>query len=96
MLTTLDTVICVSMAVAAVIAAASFSIIVRYLFARDLADRNQQVLDIRSLYTAYIAQTRRETGRIGGALWVHSVAAGLFISIGVGYTIYRFILPRLF
>jgi hypothetical protein len=95
MLTTLDTVICVSMAMAAVISAASFSIIVRYLFARDLADRNQQVPDIRALYTAYIAQTRRETGRIGGALWVHSVAAGLFISIGVGYTIYRFILPRL-
>lgn len=96
MLTALDILICVLMALSAVIAAVSFSIIARYLFARNLADRNQQVPDIRVLYTAYIAHTRRETGRIGGAFWIHSVAAGLFISMGVGYTIFRFILPRLF
>jgi hypothetical protein len=84
------------MALAAAIAAASFSVIARYLFARDLADRNQPVPDIRVLYKAYITQTRKETGRIGGAFWTHSIAAGLFIAIGVGYTIFRFILPRLF
>ena len=84
------------MGLAAIIAAVSFSTIAKYLFDRGLADRNLQAPDIRVLYKAYIAHTRKKTGRIGGAFWVHSVSAGIFISTGVVYTIYRFIMPRIF
>ncbi len=84
------------MGLAAVVAAASFSIIARYLFDGGLADRNEKAPDIRVLYKTYMAHTKKKTGRIGGAFWVHSVSAGIFISIGVAYTIYRFVLPRFF
>jgi len=92
-MTVADYTILILMGVAALCAAASFSIIARYLFDRGLADRNAQTVDIRQLYSAYMADTRRQTGRIGSVFWVHCVAAGLFISIGVIYTIFRFLLP---
>ena len=84
------------MGLAAVIAAGSFSIIARYLFNRGLADRNVRAPNIVGLYKTYIAHSKKETGRIGGAFWVHSVSAGTFIITGVVYTIGRFILPRFF
>jgi len=84
------------MGVAAVIAAGSFSIIAQYLFKRGLADRNALAPNIMALYKTYIAHTKKKTGKIGGAFWVHSVSAGIFISTGVAYTIGRFILPRFF
>jgi hypothetical protein len=84
------------MGVAAMIAAGSFSIIARYLFDRGLANRKTLAPNIIDLYRTYIAHTRKKTGRIGLAFWVHSVSAGMFISIGVFYTIGRFILPRMF
>jgi hypothetical protein len=82
------------MGVAAVAAAGSFSIIARYLFDRGLADPNTKRPDILAFYKAYMAHTRKQTGRIGGAFWVHSISAGVFIATGVAYTIGRFILPR--
>lgn len=88
--------ILIVMGVAVVIAAASFSIIARYLFDRGLADRNTLAPNIIGLYKTYIAHTKKKTGRIGFAFWVHSVSAGIFISTGVFYTIGRFILPRIF
>jgi len=91
-----DYMILTVMGVAVVIAAGSFSIIARYLFDRGLADRNTLKPNILDLYKTYIAHTRKKTGRIGVAFWVHSVSAGIFISTGVFYTIGRFILPRIF
>lgn len=84
------------MGLSAVSAAVAFSIIARYLFDRGLADRNTQTPDIRFFYKAYMAHTKKKTGRIGAAFWVHSISAGIFISTGVAYTIFRFILPRFF
>jgi hypothetical protein len=91
-----DYTILVIMGAAAVIAAGSFSIIARYLFDRSLADRNALAPNILGIYKTYIEHTKKKTGKIGGAFWVHSVSAGIFISTGVAYTIGRFILPRFF
>ena len=91
-----DYTILIVMGVAVAIAAGSFSIIARYLFDRGLADRNALAPNIIDLYKTYIAHTRKMTGRIGAAFWIHSVSAGIFISTGVFYTIGRFILPRIF
>ncbi len=91
---TADYTILILMGVSAIIAAGAFSVIAGYLFDRGLADRNAKMPDIRVFYKTYMAQTRRETGRIGTAFWVHSVSAGIFILTGVVYTIARFILPR--
>jgi len=81
---------------AALVAAGSFAAIMRYLFDCGLADRNERSTDIRVYYQTYLAATKKETGRIGTALWVHGISTGVFICAGVGYTIFRFILPRLF
>lgn len=89
------------MGMAAIVAAVSFSIIVKYLFDRNLADRNladrnMQAPDLREIYRTYMDHTRKKTGRIGPALWVHGGSAAIFILTGVAYTIFRFILPRFF
>ena len=81
---------------AALIATGSFAAMMRYLFERGLADRNERSADIRLYYQTYLSTTKRETGKIGTALWVHGISAGVFICAGVAYTIFRFILPRLF
>ncbi len=91
-----DYTILIVMGVAVVIAAGSFSVIARYLFDRGLADRNKLAPNIIDLYKTYIAHTKKKTGRIGAAFWIHSVSAGIFISTGVFYTVGRFILPRIF
>lgn len=95
-MTIADYTILIVMGVAAVLAAGSFSIIARYLFDRGLADRNAKAPNILVWYKTYMAQTRKQTGRIGTPLLLHSVSAGIFILTGVGYTIVRFILPRFF
>lgn len=84
----------VSMGLAAIIAAGSFSIIARYLFDCGLADPNAPAPEVLAFYKAYIAHTKKKTGRIGGAFWVHCISAGIFITTGVVYTIVRFVLPR--
>jgi hypothetical protein len=91
-----DYTVLIVLGVAVVIAAGSFSVIARYLFDHGLADRNTLAPNIIDLYKTYIAHTKKKTGRIGVAFWVHSVSAGVFISTGVFYTIGRFILPRIF
>ena len=95
-MTTADTIVLIVMAVTAAIAAGSFSAIVKYLFDRELADRHHSSPDIRLLYRTYLSQTRHESGRIGSALWIHVVCAGIFILTGTVYTIVRFVLPRFF
>jgi hypothetical protein len=91
-----DYAILMVMGVAAAIAAGSFSVIAGYLFDRGLADRNATVPDILGLYKTYMRHTKAKTGRIGGAFWVHSASASIFIFTGVVYTIVRFVLPRFF
>lgn len=91
-----DYTILIVMAVAAATAAGSFCIIAGYLFDRDLADRSARATDILGYYKTYMRHTQKKTGRIGGALWVHGGSAGIFISTGVIYTIFRFILPHFF
>ncbi len=83
------------MTMAALVAAGSFAAIMRYLFDRGLADRSDRSADIRVYYQTYLSTTKRETGRIGTALWIHCISAGVFVCAGVGYSIFRFILPRL-
>jgi hypothetical protein len=91
---TMDIVILAGLALAAVIAAAAFAAIVRYLYDRGLADpRAAAPPDILAMYKTFAAHTRKATGRVGPALWVHGISAGLFIAIGVGYSIVRFVLP---
>lgn len=89
-----DYMILIIMGVAAVIAAGSFSIIARYLFDRGLADHSAKAPNILIFYKTYMTQTRKQTGRIGTAFWIHSGSAGIFILTGVAYTIARLILPR--
>lgn len=92
-MTTTDIVILVAMAAAAAVAAIAFARIVRYLFDHRLADPNAATPDIRAFYRTYMAHTRKTDGRIGLALWIHGIFAGLFIVTGVVYTIIRFVLP---
>lgn len=82
------------MAGAAAAAAGTFAAIAKHLFDRGLADRNQATPNIIEFYKTYMAHTRKTTGRIGGVFWIHSICAGLFIAIGVVYSIARFILPH--
>jgi len=94
--TATDIAIVALMGLAAIVAAASFSVIVRYLFDRGLADRSMQAPDLREIYRTYMNQTRKENGRVGTALWIHGGSAAIFIFTGVVYTIFRLILPRFF
>ena len=94
-MTTVDWIILVCMGACAAIAAGAFASLTKYLFDRGLADPKTTAPDVVEFYKTYIAHTRGKTGRIGQAFWVHAVAAGLFIAIGVGYTIVRIILPRI-
>lgn len=79
---------------ACVVAAGSFASIARYLFDRNLADRNAATPNIIDFYKTYIAHTRKTTGRIAATFWVHCASTALFITTGVVYTIFRLILPR--
>jgi hypothetical protein len=94
--TTADTIVLIVMALAAAVAAGAFSTIATYLFDRGLADRHHFSPDIRLLYRTYISQTRQESGRIGRALWIHGLGAGIFILTGTIYAIVRVVLPLLF
>lgn len=91
-----DFTITMVMIAAAVVSAGSFSVIAGYLFNRGLADRNVRAPDIKALYRLYIMHTRKQTGRIGIAIWIHFVSAGVFVLTGTVYTIVRFVLPRFF
>ncbi len=95
-MTTTDYIIAALAGTAALICAGSFAAIAKYLFDRGLADRNARSPDIRVYYQTYMAATKKENGRVGTAFWIHCVAAGVFVCTGVGYTVFRFILPRLF
>jgi hypothetical protein len=89
-----DLIILGVMGVAAVVSAGAFSKIAKFLFDRGLADNNAPVPNIMVFYKRYMVHTRKQTGRIGGIFWVHSISAGIFICTGVIYTIFRLILPR--
>lgn len=88
-----DLIVLVCMIAAAAIAAGAFAFLTQYLFKRGLADRHDPVPNIVDLYKGYIAHTRKTSGRIGLAFWIHCVFAGAFVTIGVAYTILRFVWP---
>ncbi len=92
---TTDILILALMAVSAILAAGAFAAIVKYLFDRGLADPKHPAPNIIEFYKTYVSHTRKTTGRIGCVFWIHSICTGLFITIGVVYTIVRFVLPRL-
>ena len=95
-MTTTDWIILALMGAAAGVALVAFALLTRYLFDRGLADPDAAAPNIVDFYKRFIQHTRKETGRIGGAFWVHTIAAGVFITTGVVYTIARFVLPRFF
>ena len=57
-----------AMAVAALIAAATFAKIARYLFDRQLADRNDPMPNLLSLYRKFKDHTRAQTGQVAPLL----------------------------
>ena len=95
-MTLIDTLIIGLAGAAALIAAVSFASMAKYLFDRGLADRNDRSPDIRVYYQTYLTVTKQRDGRVGTAFWIHCLSVGVFVCTAVGYTLFRFILPRLF
>lgn len=91
MMTTMDFGAVAIMAASAGVSAVSFGIIANYLFEHGLADRNDPLPNILSLYKQYKRHTREKTGAVNPLLWIHLSAAGTFIGVGVLYTLARFV-----
>ena len=90
-MTTMDFAAIVGMVLAAIASAVTFGMIATYLFDHNLADRNAPPLNLLALYRKYKHHTQETTGQVNPLLWVHAAAAGTFISIGVAYTLARYI-----
>lgn len=89
-MTTMDYTAIVGMALTAIASAVSFGMIANYLFDHRLADRNDPFPNLLDLYRKYKHHTKEKTGQVNPLLWIHAAAAGTFISIGVAYTLARF------
>jgi hypothetical protein len=76
-----DYTILIVMGLAAAIAAGSFSAIARYLFDHGLADRNAKAPNMLVWYKTYMAQTRKQTGRIGTPFWCPIYFTALFLTV---------------
>jgi hypothetical protein len=76
---------------AALVAVGSFASIANYLFAHELADRNNPMPNIIDLYKKYRDHTRAASGRVAPLLWVHITAVGAFIIAGMVYVILKFV-----
>lgn len=87
---TMDYAALIGMAIAALAAAVSFGLIANTLFENRLADRRDPFPNLLSLYRQYRRHTRSRSGRVNPLLWLHLGAAGVFILIGVAYTLARF------
>jgi hypothetical protein len=87
---TMDYVAIFGMAVAALAAAVSFGMIAKTLFEHRLADRNDPFPNLMSLYRKYQRHTRETTGRVNPLFWFHLGAVGVFVLVGVAYTLARF------
>jgi hypothetical protein len=87
---TMDYAAIAGMGLTAVVSAVSFGMIANYLFENGLADRNDPFPNLLDLYRKYKRHTKAQTGQVNPLLWIHTVAAGTFISIGVIYTLARF------
>jgi len=79
------------MVAAALVSALSFGMIANYLFDHRLADRNDPLPNVLDLYRKYKRHTREATGQVNPLFWVHVTAVGIFITLGVAYTLARFI-----
>lgn len=90
-MTTLDYAAVGGMVAAALAAVGSFGVIANYLFDHRLADRNDPFPNMLDLYKKYRHHTKAQTGRVNPLFWIHTVAAGTFIMIGVAYTLARFV-----
>lgn len=80
----------IGMAIAAATAALSFGVIANTLFDHRLADRNDPFPNLLDFYRRYRHHTRQKAGRVHPLLWIHLGAVGLFVLIGVAYTLARF------
>ena len=88
---TLDYVAIAGLVMAAIASAVTFGMIATYLFDHNLADRNAPPGNLLVFYRKYKDHTREIAGRVNSLLWVPAAAAGTVITIGVAYTLGRFI-----
>ena len=88
---TMDYVAIAGLVMAAIASAVTFGKIATYLFDHNLAYRNAPPGNLLVLYRKYKDHTRETTGQVNSLRWVHAAAAGTFITIGVAYTLARFI-----
>ena len=95
-MTTMDYTAIGGMLAAALVSALSFGMIANYLFDHRLADRNDPFPNILDLYRKYKAHTKETTGQVNPLYWIHTVSVGVFIALGVGYTLMRFIFKGFF
>jgi hypothetical protein len=87
---TMDYAAILGMAAAALAAVVSFGMIAHYLFEHRLADRHDPFPNLLALYRQYRRHTREKAGRVDPLLWVHLGAVGVFVLMGVVYTLTRF------
>ena len=90
-MTTMDYVAIAGLVMAAIASAVTFGMIVTYLFDHNLADRNAPPGNLLVLYRKNKDHTRETAGQVNPHFWVPAAAAGTFITIGVAYTLARFI-----
>jgi len=90
-MTTMDYAAIVGMVLAAIASVVSFALIANYLFDHGLADRNAPSMNLLELYRKFKRHTRERTGQVNPLFWIHAAAAGTFISVGVVYTLARFV-----
>lgn len=90
-MTTMDYAAIVGMVLAAFASVVSFGMIANYLFDHGLADRNAPPMNLLVLYRKFKHHTMETTGQVNPLFWVHTTAVGIFISVGVIYTLARFV-----
>jgi hypothetical protein len=90
-MTTMDYAAIVGIVLAALASVLSFALIANHLFDHGLADRNNPRLNLLEFYRKYKRHTSERTGQVNPLFWIHAVAAGTFIVLGVAYTLARFI-----
>ena len=75
------------MAVLAIGAAFSFAAIERYLLQHGLMKRGDPLSSVIDIYKKYAHHTKEHSGHIGRWFGIHVAFAGVFILLGVVYTV---------
>ena len=73
--------------VLAIGAAYSFAAIEKYLLEHGLMKRGDPLSSVIDIYKKYARHTKENTGRIGRWFGIHVGFAGVFILLGVVYTV---------